>query len=808
MDVRRADLRVMASPAKMTAKINVLKSNLHLVLLSDQANTYLVRGNTVLSSFKVFAVASTLLFGSVLAVCAQQPSALDTTSPSPADQSIALDGDISPEQLTELVARMSDDDLRAFVIEQLRMLVASGNDASETPMSLVDRVTNLWMTFTDPIITAVVRLPVLFDRQGDAFGVFVQTQGGASGTLTLFGLLALTLAIGYGVERAIRWYLGRSLEIAAHEGGQSLMASLRYLFGRLVREVFGLIVFIAVVRIVGRFILDPTQIAFAGPFFTYLILMPRLGAALSRFIMAPSRPDLRLVTVSDKWAGYIHRNTIGLTLLAGFTIFALDFSFNNGIAPGETRLGFWIDSAVYLYIIIVAWRARDGLQDMMRGSDPDRTAFDEWVARAYPNFAMLVAAVMWVIVTILVGMNQIDQLLQGAQYVTMFWLLMAPAFDTAIRGLVRHLVPPITGEGPLAEKAFLSKKRSMIRIGRVVVGGLILLIIANAWDVPLLEATTTRDGIGDNILGFLLTGVIGYIAYEGVSLWINRLLAQEKTDAGVSEETDAGEIGGAGASRLSTVLPILELTSKVLIAVVFTLLAIGNLGIDITPLLAGAGIAGLAIGFGAQKLVTDIVSGVFFLVDDAFRLGEYIEIGGTMGSVEKISIRSMQLRHHNGPVHTIPYGEIPQLTNFSRDWVIMKLKFMVTFDTDPNRVKKIFKKIGAEMLEHPELGNDFMQPFKSQGVMDINDVGMIIRGKFMAKPGKQFMIRKEIYNRVKAEFEANGIEFARREVRVDIPGLEQGHDLSPEEEASVTAAATSAAQQAIQSGTDPQGGKT
>ena len=445
---------------------------------------------------------------------------------------------------------------------------------------------------------------------------------------------------------------------------------------------------------------------------------------------------------------------------------------------------------------------------MMRGSDPDRTAYDEWIARAYPKFAMLVAAGMWVIVTILVGMNQMTQLFQGAHYVTMFWLLMAPALDTAIRGLVRHLVPPMVGEGALAEKAYLANKRSMIRIGRVLVGGLLVLIIASAWDVPLLEVTATREGIGDNILGFLLTGVVGYVAYEGVSLWINRLLAKEKTDAGVSEETDAGEIGGSGASRLSTVLPLLEITSKVIIAVVFTLLAIGNLGIDITPLLAGAGIAGLAIGFGAQKLVTDIVSGVFFLVDDAFRLGEYIEISGTMGSVEKISIRSMQLRHHNGSVHTIPYGEIPQLTNFSRDWVTMKLKFMVNFDTDPNRVKKIFKKIGVELMEHPELGEDFLQPFKSQGVMDIDDVGMIIRGKFMAKPGKQFMIRKEIYNRVKAEFEANGIEFARREVRVDIPGLEHGRELTPEEETVVTAAATSAAQQAIQAGTEPETSKT
>jgi len=96
------------------------------------------------------------------------------------------------------------------------------------------------------------------------------------------------------------------------------------------------------------------------------------------------------------------------------------------------------------------------------------------------------------------------------------------------------------------------------------------------------------------------------------------------------------------------------------IVVIFVLLALGNIGIDITPLLAGAGILGLAIGFGAQKLVSDVVSGILFLIDDAFRIGEYVEVDGTAGTVEKISIRSMQLRHHRGPVHTIPLWRDPQ----------------------------------------------------------------------------------------------------------------------------------------------------
>ena len=155
----------------------------------------------------------------------------------------------------------------------------------------------------------------------------------------------------------------------------------------------------------------------------------------------------------------------------------------------------------------------------------------------------------------------------------------------------------------------------------------------------------------------------------------------------------------------------------------------------------------------------------------------------------------MQLRHHKGAVHTIPYGEIPKLTNFSRDWVIMKLKFTVPFETDLNKVKKIFKQIGKDMITVPEFQEDFLQPFKSQGVLEVNDVGIVIRGKFMAKPGTQFMIRKELYNRVQKAFDENGIQFARKEVRVKLDGEEAEH-LTEEEKQQIGAAAADAQESA------------
>ncbi len=198
-----------------------------------------------------------------------------------------------------------------------------------------------------------------------------------------------------------------------------------------------------------------------------------------------------------------------------------------------------------------------------------------------------------------------------------------------------------------------------------------------------------------------------------------------------------------------------------------TLSMLAALGVNILPLLAGAGVVGLAIGFGSQTLVRDIVSGAFFLIDDAFRLGEYIEVGSAKGTVEKITIRSLHLRHHRGAITVLPYGEIQQLRNLSRDWTIMTLEFRLTYDTDLLKVKKILKRIGDELAADPELGPEMLQPLKSQGVMATEDSALLVRAKFMARPwSAPYLIRREAYTRILKAFREEGIRFAHRQVTV------------------------------------------
>lgn len=305
----------------------------------------------------------------------------------------------------------------------------------------------------------------------------------------------------------------------------------------------------------------------------------------------------------------------------------------------------------------------------------------------------------------------------------------------------------------------------MVRAALIALGMVLNLFIWGI-DPDSVAASGLAGKIIETSIDVFLTLIIGWAIWDFVRTMIDARIAEEMPDQ-EDDEPAEGE-GGLGASRTATLLPLLRSSAMAAIGITSVLTAAASLGVNIAPLIAGAGVVGLAIGFGAQTLVKDIVSGVFFLIDDAFRRGEYIDLGTVKGTVERISVRSLQLRHHLGAVHTIPFGDITALTNYSRDWVIMKLPLRLTFDTDPQKVKKLIKQIGAEFMENEEIGKGLLEPPKSQGVIQMEDSAMILRVKFKAIPGKQFVIRRELLHKIRAVFEQEGIRFANREVTVRV----------------------------------------
>ncbi len=224
--------------------------------------------------------------------------------------------------------------------------------------------------------------------------------------------------------------------------------------------------------------------------------------------------------------------------------------------------------------------------------------------------------------------------------------------------------------------------------------------------------------------------------------------------------------GNKTASRLGTALPLMRNLILGLVAAVALLAILQTAGVNIAPLLAGFGVLGLALSFGSQTLVKDVVSGIFFLAEDAFRIGEYIDTGKLKGTVEQISLRSVRLRHHNGPIHTVPYGQISAVTNFSRDWGTVKFELRFDRDADLETIRKTAKKVGLAMLEEPEYGHEFLIPLKMQGIQEVNETSMVVRFKFTSRPGNPSLIKRDGIKRLLAAFKAAGLNLASNAVVV------------------------------------------
>ena len=321
------------------------------------------------------------------------------------------------------------------------------------------------------------------------------------------------------------------------------------------------------------------------------------------------------------------------------------------------------------------------------------------------------------------------------------------------------------------QKASLFKRNlSLLRkLMGILITCALFFWVMDLWglDLPLGRS------VFQSALSIFATLLLAYVIWEICRTIIDRKLEEDRAGSGLDME-DMEE--GTEGSRKGTLLTLLRKVILAMIGVIVVLIILNAVGINIGPLLAGAGILGLAVGFGSQTLVRDILSGVFFLMDDAFRVGDYIETAGTKGMVEYISLRSLRLRHPRGMVYTIPFGDMGSVQNFSRDYIITKLDVRVRYDADVDKIRKIIKKISKELQNEEEIGQLLLSKIKSQGVREMDDSAMILRIKFNTKPGDQFVVRREVYRRVQERFRAQGIEFAHRNVTVYLPPEVTGTD--------------------------------
>jgi small-conductance mechanosensitive channel len=452
----------------------------------------------------------------------------------------------------------------------------------------------------------------------------------------------------------------------------------------------------------------------------------------------------------------IHTTAVVVTLLLVLIGAAARILSEIGLQPDAIAALFVPISVIpFAYLIVVGWsnrlRIRDGLSRSLNLGGQGNATHLMW-----PILATVYLIVLWLVVDDALFRHQSDVGIRALASLVL--ALFGPLLALSLSSLIARYY---AGSHLTAENKETVGPQVM-RIMRAVWIVLVFLIIygtALIWGVDPRAHLGIGSAAVKVIFNVAIVMLLGFVAW---SLIVNAI------DRAMRRAADEGET--THAQRVKTLLPLLRRTLQIVLVVIIAMVLLSSMGIEIGPLLAGAGVVGIAIGLGAQQTIADILAGVFFLLEDSFRMGDYVEVGNIRGTVEGISMRSLKLRHHRGAVHTLPFGQMKSLTNYTRDWALMRLEFRVAPDTDIALVKKIVKEIGKELSADPEMAKGFIEPLKSQGIRSVEEGAIVIGVKFIAKPSTQFTIRREAYSRILDAFRENGIELVGRSVVVKVEG--------------------------------------
>jgi small-conductance mechanosensitive channel len=471
--------------------------------------------------------------------------------------------------------------------------------------------------------------------------------------------------------------------------------------------------------------------------YLWATLVIRLSHTVSRFFLAPGAERLRLVPLTTRRAWFWHRWMAALAAIGALGWQTIVVLRGLGLPPeSQELLRQILLLALALCGIAIVWTPRDN--ETPGPLSPRRAAF-----RVLVSFALLL---IWLLFLTQATEVALSLLVIGAMPVGLYVLRNAAAQVTRGRWLLQE-DEEVSAISAIADRCMQAL---------VVVAAAFALI--EIWQIDMAsvassESAMTRLGRGTFEALVILLGAD--------LLWlVLRAVIDLRLTGAVLPIDDLDDEEVRRRARIRTLLPVLRNFLFIFVLIIASLSALAAMGLQIGPLLAGAGVVGIAVGFGAQTLVRDVLSGVFFLLDDAFRVGELIESGGISGTVETFSLRSVKLRHYKGPLHTVPFGDLKAITNYSRDWVNELLEVTVVFESDLQQVERAIERVSGEVMEDLSLVSGIITAPRSIGVtrmgVDGIHIGVIVR----TRPGQQFKVRAAVFSRLKSAFDADGIRFS------------------------------------------------
>ncbi len=572
--------------------------------------------------------------------------------------------------------------------------------------------------------------------------------------------LALILAVGFAADLLARRFVARAQDRLRPARPPLPLRRLGRLLLHGLLEVGPILAFAAAAYLVVAAVQPGVAVRLALLAIVSAVVIARAAFVLCRLLLSPFAPTLRLVPIDDETAAYLYVWARRLVSVGVYGYFALQVALLLGLPQAAYELllrllGLFLALLAAAVILqnrepvarLIARPAADGRTVRLRSL----TRLRAQLARAWHVLALIYLAAIY-----LTGASGVPggfaYLGRGTGLTILILLLTWVALALLRRAYDRFLVVnrELLVRYPLLEQ----RANRYLPVFRAALGALIRIVAAiailDAWQVDVravFENPTAQEVIA-RLATVLLMLAVALVIWEVVDGAVTFYL----------ERRDAEGRPILLSSRARTLLPLVRNALFVVICLLTALTVLSELGVNIAPLLAGAGVVGLAVGFGAQTLVKDVITGAFILFEDPLNIGDVATINGTSGLVEGMTIRTVKLRDGDGTLHTIPFGAVGTVSNMARDYGYYSVDVAVAYQEDTDRVIAAMRQAFDELSREPAWRIDILGPIEIQGIDRFTLDAVHIRARIKTRALRQWDVGREYNRRMKMTFDALGIQ--------------------------------------------------
>lgn len=497
-----------------------------------------------------------------------------------------------------------------------------------------------------------------------------------------------------------------------------------------------------------------------------IYVLSRVIVIVGGFFLQPDAPRLRLLQMGDAWAAFTQRWVVMIVSVVGAGSACAEVALALGLSD-DAHLAFMkvVALVAHVMIVLLIVRCRAPVAARIRkrfAASSSLAMFGNAVADSWAAISIFLVMALWFVWALDVRNGYHTLVHLGG--ISIAVLVGARVVSIVVFGALARMFEVRDGE-PANSLVHQHAYRYYPLVRRVVswiIGVVTVLALMQVWGANVI-ALFGHGTIGHRLASALVTigvaAVVALFVWEAANVIVERRLHQWTT---------AGDM--VRAARLRTLLPMLRSALFVVIALVVVLTGLSELGVNIGPLLAGASIFGVALGFGSQKLVQDFITGIFLLMENAMQVGDWVTLAGVSGTVEYLSIRTVRLRGGDGSLYTVPFSSVSTVNNTNRGLGNAAVKVSITYGEDVERASATLKEIGAALRDDPQFKDGILSDFAFWGVDSVDGASITLSGQIQCRDSGRWGVQREFNRRVAQLFQERGIAIANPQRTVLIHG--------------------------------------